>query len=204
VAGFSDVRTTDWYYADFARAVDASVVTPGADGQFHPYSKASRALFTVYLVRAMAPDGLKDGVPASTAAAGPDDPPVFKDVPEGHWAYAEIEEAARLDLVLGTGDGSTFSPDKLITRAQMATMICRALGSDPNTDWAGAAAAAYLLYPDVPEGYWAQGAVVMAHYLGLMCGDAKGNFRPAENANRAQAVTLMSRVLRMREGGSGS
>jgi hypothetical protein len=107
-------------------------------------------------------------------------------------------------LVQGTGDGSTFSPDALITRAQMATMICRALGSDPNTAWANSAAAAYLIYHDVPQGYWASGAVVMVNYLGLMCGDANAYFRPAENANRAQAVTLMARVLRLLEGGSGS
>jgi hypothetical protein len=128
----------------------------------------------------------------------------FKDVPKGFWAYREIEAAARLGLVLGTGDGSTFSPDKLVTRAQMATMICRALGSDPNSAWAGQAAAAYLLFRDVPQGYWAQGAIVMTDYLGLLCGDSNGYFRPAENANRAQAVTLMARLLRLLEGGSDS
>ncbi|MCL5736222.1 MAG: S-layer homology domain-containing protein [Actinobacteria bacterium] len=197
VAGFRDVRTTDWYYPDFAQALNASVVTPASDGLFHPYSLVSRSLFTVYLVRAIAPGELIASPEATQA-------PSFKDVPDGYWAYREIQAAAHLGLVQGTGDGTTFSPDSLITRAQMATMICRALGSDPNNNWAGSAAAAYLLYRDVPAGYWAQGAVVMAHYLGLLQGDAKGNFRPAENANRAQAVTLMARVLRLHEGGSGS
>jgi hypothetical protein len=121
-----------------------------------------------------------------------------------YWAYNEIQVAARLGLVRGTGDGTTFSPDQLITRAQMATMICRALGSDPNDGWAGTAAAAYLVYKDVPKGYWAQGAILMTNYLGLLCGDAKGCFRPEENANRAQAITMMARLLRLLEGGSGS
>jgi murein DD-endopeptidase MepM/ murein hydrolase activator NlpD len=271
VPGFTDVRTTDWFYADFAQARAAGVVTEVADQRFRPYSQVSRALFTVYLVRAMAPaeraafdaaaadaaagsgavaaeggtladpaaldpaldpavlqpapvtdttavDPTADPAaldPAATPAAAKNDPIAvsaadggdsasFTDVPSTYWAYKEIQVAARLGLVRGTGDGTTFSPDQLITRAQMATMMCRALGSDPNENWAGTAAAAYLVYKDVPKGYWAQGAIFMTNYLGLMCGDAKDCFRPEENANRAQAITVMARLLRLLEGGSGS
>jgi hypothetical protein len=106
--------------------------------------------------------------------------------------------------VKGTGDGATFSPEALVTRAQIATMICRALGTDANGDWAGDAAAAYLLFKDVPRGYWAQGSIVMVNYLGIMCGDANDRFRPTENTTRAQAITVMARILRLLEGGSGS
>jgi hypothetical protein len=68
VSGFSDVRTTDWYYADFAQAVSAGVVDPASDARFRPYDKVSRALFAVYLVRAMAPEQLSGA--ASTPPAG--------------------------------------------------------------------------------------------------------------------------------------
>ena len=130
--------------------------------------------------------------------------PTFADVGADHWAYAEIEAAARLGLIKGTGDGTSFSPDDLVSRAQMATMICRAMDFDINDDWAGRAAAAYLLYEDVPQGYWAQGAIAMVDYLGLMCGDANCCFRPLENTTRALAITVMARLLRLLEGGSGS
>ena len=203
VSGFVDVRTVDWYYADFVQALSAGVVTPSSDGHFHPYDKVTRALFTVYLVRAMAPDTVSGSAHTAGSNAA-HETPTFTDVPPDEWAYQEIQAAARLGLVQGTGDGSTFSPDKLITRAQMATMICRAMGSGANTAWANSAAAAYLIYKDVPQGYWASGAVLMVNNLGLMCGDANGYFRPAENANRAQAITLMARVLRLLEGGSDS
>jgi S-layer homology domain/Peptidase family M23 len=196
VQGFTDVRTGDWFYGDFAQALAAGVVTPPDDSRFRPYSDVSRALFTVYLVRAMAPGELRP--------TGETGDVVFRDVSNDYWARDAIETAERLGLVRGTGDGTSFSPDALITRAQMATMMCRALGSDPDGGWAGAAAAAYLVYHDVPKGYWAQGAVFTANYLGLMRGDATGNFRPEENANRAQAVTVMARLMRLVEGGSGS
>lgn len=209
VPGFTDVITSDWFYTDFAQAQEAGVVTEAADKQFRPYSLVSRALFAVYLVRAMAPDelndagdddGLEDNADSWTSAGDP----IFKDVPVNYWAFEEIQVAARLGLVRGTGDGSTYSPDKLITRAQMATMMCRALGSDPNEGWAGTAAKASLLYGDVPEGYWASGAIFMTHYLGLMYGGDNGCFRPEDNANRAQTITVMARLLRLLEGGSGS
>ena len=198
VPGYSDVLTTDWFYEDFAQARTAGVVTASDDGRFRPYSKVSRALFAVYLVRTMAPEELQ----REPVVAGAE--PTFADVETDHWAYNEIETAARLGLVHGTGDGTAFSPDELVSRAQMATMICRALDLDINDDWAGRAAAAYQLYEDVPEGYWAQGAIAMVDYLGLMCGDADGCFRPQESTTRAQAISVMARLLRMLEGGSES
>ena len=69
VPGFTDVRTTDWFYADFAQARAAGVVTEVADQRFRPYSQVSRALFTVYLVRAMAPAELAAFDAAAAAAA---------------------------------------------------------------------------------------------------------------------------------------
>ena len=58
VPGFSDVRTTDWFYRDFAQAVAAEIVIPDPDSRFRPYSLVSRAMFATYLVRTMAPDEL--------------------------------------------------------------------------------------------------------------------------------------------------
>ena len=73
VPGFTDVLTTDWFYDDFAQSQAAGVVVASADQRFRPYSKVSRALFAVYMVRAMAPNELAklDGA----ALAGP---PTFR------------------------------------------------------------------------------------------------------------------------------
>ncbi len=143
VPGFSDVRTTDWFYTDFAQARAAGVVIDVSDKRFRPYSQVSRALFTVYLVRAMAPLELNSVDAAATEAAvapvtsgaavdapvdgttsapysdsvvigaaetgEPGTTPAFMDVSASHWAYNEIQVAARLGLVRGTGDGTTFS-----------------------------------------------------------------------------------------------
>jgi hypothetical protein len=127
----------------------------------------------------------------------------FADVPKSYWAYKEITVAAKLGLVRGTDEAARlFSPDDLVTRAQMATMMCRALGEELDAQATGTGSVAYRLYGDVPNGYWAQTAIADMHNLGLMSGDA-GNFRPDEGANRAQAITVMARLARMLEGGSG-
>jgi murein DD-endopeptidase MepM/ murein hydrolase activator NlpD len=199
VPGFTDVHTDDWFYADFAQAEAAGVVVGSADQRFRPYSKVSRALFAVYLVRAMAPAELDD----LTSSGGTEEQGTFSDVPPGYWAYNEIEIAARLHLVQGTGDGSTYSPDELVTRAQMATMMCRALDINLSGSVAGSVAS-QLIFLDVPGSYWAQRSIVSVDQLGLMCGDREGLFRPLDNATRAQAITVMARLMRLLEGGSGS
>jgi hypothetical protein len=191
VPGFTDVLTTDWFYADWAQARAAGVVTDASDQRFRPYSQVSRALFAVYLVRTVALDELE----SATAPLLPR----FTDVDADHWAYDEIEIAARLGLIKGTGNGTAFSPDDLVTRAQMAIMMCRALGFFVGDTLAGTTANAYLLYKDVPKGYWAEGAIVLVDWLGLMCGDTNGCFRPEEGATRAQAITVMARLLRYLE-----
>jgi len=169
------------------------VVPAGSDPHFNPYQKLSRDLFAVYLVRAMAPESLTQYVGGMT----------FVDVPQSYWAYKEITVAARLGLVNGTDDtAKLFSPDALVTRAQMATMMCRAIGDKMDALAVGTGSVAYRYYSDVPDGYWAQTAIADLHDLGLMCGNA-GQFRPEENTNRAQAITVMARLARMLEGGSG-
>ena len=50
----------------------------------------------------------------------------FDDVPETHWAHDDIEELAALGVVKGEGP-RRFDPDGQTTRAEVATLIARAL-----------------------------------------------------------------------------
>lgn len=197
VPGFVDVRTTDWFYEDFVLAREAGVVTPDPDQRFRPYSKVSRALFTVYLVRTLVPDQLRD----LTSLGGPRATCTFADVSPEYWAFSEIEIAYGMGLVKGTGDGSVFSPENLVTRAQMATMIYRALFAEANEESVNEGESAEPVFKDVPAGYWAAGAIGAMQNLGLLRGDVNGYYRPLENTTRAQAVTVMARILRLLEGG---
>lgn len=52
--------------------------------------------------------------------------PKFSDVPESHWAYANITRLCDKGIVGGMGDGR-FSPDGTVTRAQFIKMIVDAM-----------------------------------------------------------------------------
>ncbi len=56
----------------------------------------------------------------------------------------------------------------------------------------------------MPSGYWASVDIVLARDLGLISGGSDGRFRPEETTNRAQAVTVIARGLRLIEGGGGN
>lgn len=192
---FGDVHVTDWFYADLTEVYAAGVVN-GSGGVFRPYGSVTRAQFAAFLVRAFAPEALDAPAPKS---------PVFADVPSSFWGYREIAAAAAAGLVHGVGDGTRFAPNAPITRAQMAAMLCRALGRD-STDRVGAATTTPTSRPflDVPVEYWASADIVLARDLGLVGGGSDGRFRPEETTNRAQAVTVIARGLRLIEGGDGN
>ncbi len=65
------------------------------------------------------------GLAVPSLAAGP----TFTDVPEGHWAYADVETAAAEGLMKGTG-GGLFSPDMKVSVAQFLTLVGRVVFPD--------------------------------------------------------------------------
>lgn len=96
---------------------------------------------------------LLGAVPA--AAAG------YPDLSEGHWAYEDLDKAARLHLLLGVGDG-LMDPDGALTWAQALTLVVRTFAperyGDPanaDEDWQmrayRAALAAGILLPPEQE-----------------------------------------------------
>jgi len=72
------------------------------------------------------PDGLKSQVEAALDAVGEAAGRRFDDVPPNHWAHDDVEELAALGIVKGEGP-RTFDPDGQTTRAEVATLIARAI-----------------------------------------------------------------------------
>lgn len=75
------------------------------------------------------------GLAVPSLAAGP----TFTDVPESHWAYADVETAAAEGLMKGTG-GDLFSPDMKVSVAQFLTLVGRVVFPEVKAegdDWYG-------------------------------------------------------------------
>jgi len=191
---FTDVKIADWFYNDLGLLCTAGVVRGSSDGLFRPYADITRAQFTAFLARTFLPEKVN----AQSAASSPR---AFADVSPAYWGYPEIQAAAAAGLVKGTAVGR-FSPDVLITRAQMAAMICRALGA-VSADLLQEAPAKTASFKDVTAGScWAVEEVGLAAALGIVGGYSDGTFRPEANATRAQAVAVLARALRLWRNGA--
>ena len=110
----------------------------------------------------------------------------FADVAH-HWSRDAVNDMASRMVVNGTGEG-TFSPDKSVTRAELAAIMVRALGL---SDKGGTAP-----FKDVRESDWFAGAVAKAHEYGLISGYEDGTFRPNETITRQEAVVILHRAMK--------
>ena len=112
---FGDVEYGMWFNTAISTMARMGIVNGYPDGDFHPNANITRAEFAAIAARF-------DKV---TSSEGTD----FSDI-LGHWAQAEIQRAANRGWINGYPDG-TFRPERLATRAEVATMINRVLIRDP-------------------------------------------------------------------------
>lgn len=112
----------------------------------------------------------------------------FTDVSADDWFYGELQLAMGAGYVGGFEDG-TFRPNDTVTRAQAAAFIAKAknLANDP------AAAARFVDNSAIAD--WAKGAVGAAAKAGYIGGYQDGTFQPDKALTRAEAVSMLDRVL---------
>ncbi|MDU5946374.1 MAG: S-layer homology domain-containing protein, partial [Paenibacillus macerans] len=114
--------------------------------------------------------------------------PSFIDI-EKHWAKSAILSVAGMKFVSGYPDG-TFKPNAAITRAEFTVMLANAL----KLEGAGSAAA---FTDEAKIGGWAKQAIANAVEAGIVSGYADGSIRPNARITRAEAVTLLVRILEL-------
>ena len=113
----------------------------------------------------------------------------FDDVPADAWYVTEVSTLARLGVFVGRTT-EVFAPDAPITRAEFATVCAR-------FDQSGAAEDRD--FSDI-GGHWAEQYIRQAAALGWVQGYPDGTFGPDRPITRAEAVTMINRVLRRNPG----
>ena len=108
----------------------------------------------------------------------------YSDVASGAWYATAVATLSNAGILSGYEDG-TFRPDATITRAEFATIAAR---FDTN-DTAGSGS-----FTDI-AGHWAEQYIKRAYTLGWVNGYSDGSFHPDADITRAEAVTLINRVL---------
>ena len=105
------------------------------------------------------------------------------------------EEVARLEalkVVSGYEDG-TYGPEKTITRAEMAVILCKMVGIDTVTVEENKNVPSK--FSDVAAGEWYTGHINVAAGKGLLSGFPDGTFRPSEQLTMNQVLTLCVNAL---------
>ncbi|MEM9466234.1 MAG: right-handed parallel beta-helix repeat-containing protein [Actinomycetota bacterium] len=123
------------------------------------------------------------------ATGGPSAPlgsAVFVDVPAGSYYDLPVGWLAETGATTGTSP-TTFDPDGVASRAQLATLLWRLAGSP-------AAAAGSATFTDVAAGSYYDVAVGWLVATGATTGTSPTTFSPDDVATRAQLATLLWRL----------
>lgn len=142
------------------------------DGQFGPDAPISRAEVSTIFYRLLS-----------------------NQIAEGSFSFADIhgdEWYAEPILVLASkgiliGDSGVFRPNDGVTRAEFATILSRLIPEQPTKD--GTA------FRDVSTYHWALEDIERVAAFGIINGYPDGMFRPDNKITRAEAVTMINRLL---------
>lgn len=177
---FADVPAAHWASQAVAYVYDNGLMNGVGEDTFQPGGSLTRAMFVTILGR-MA--GAAEGDYPGTS---------FTDVPAGQWYSPYVAWAAQAGVADGTGGGN-FSPNRAVTREQMATMIARYTDSAGLTleEVSDPAAA----FPDQGAvASWAREGVDLMRRTGILTGYEDGSFQPQRTANRAEAAAIFMRL----------
>lgn len=184
---FSDVFPNEWYYSAIDKLATIGLMRGIGNNTFEPNTNTTRAMLVTMLYR-YSSETLEDGWNRTNT---------FTDVADGTWYSEAVEWAYRNGMVVGYGD-DTFRHSQAITREEMAKVFAKFMSYrghslDYDTDCRG----------DFNDGTkihdWALDSVNVIVATGLMVGEGNGNFNPAKSATRAEAATVLVRLMALEE-----
>lgn len=164
--------STHWADATINNFVKLGVVTGYADGSFHPNASITRAEFATLIAKVFDLSSNQGNT--------------ISDV-SGHWAESSIRSLQSKGVLSGYPDG-TFRPNQEIKRAEIIAIISRIM------DLSKVPTAEAPAFSDL-EQIWNKDQLQQAAAAGIIQGDRNGEFHPANSASRAEALTIILRVL---------
>lgn len=114
----------------------------------------------------------------------------FPDVTDTEDYTEAIEVLSDMGIMVGDSNGN-FNPDKAVTRAEMAAIICRTLGEEDTEPPADST----LHFSDVTDSFWAKKYILNAASLKIIAGYEDGTFHPNDTVTYAQALTMVVRTM---------
>ena len=177
---FDDVEQDSWFEPAVTWLVNSGITKGCAERLFCPSADVTRRQFVTFLWRAA-------GEPAARAPGSE----VFADVAAGGYADRAIGWAVETGVTVGCGSNPLdaperrFCPARPITRAQLAAMLYRYVGS---------AQTGSTPFTDVTPGSYYADAVGWMHRHRITLGCDTSAFCPGRHASRAQAAAFIYRA----------
>lgn len=166
---FTDVKSTSWYYTYVNKLIDLKITSGIGDNKFGPNNNLTRAEFVTFLCKAT---GL-------TQKIGYD----FNDT-EKHWAREWITAAVTANII---DKGTSFEPNKAITRQESVEMLCRALSLKADTDM-------QTPYADISTNPGYSNTAYKEYLMLGTLSDDKRYFKPTNSITRAETAAVIVNV----------
>ncbi len=135
-----------------------------------------------------APEDVTAPDQTDSTATAPENIEMPDDVAPSYWAYPFVKQMSDQALVADFTEDQDFEPDKLITRASMATLISQAFDNKPKNE-------AIKKFEDVSNQNAIAADIDQAVRMGFMQGYSDDEFRPLENIPRYQVLVTLATGL---------
>ena len=114
---------------------------------------------------------------------------------KNHWASEAVETAAAYGIISGMTE-TTFEPDHLLTREQLAVIVVRAFKLG---DMSGALKGNNMYsFNDIEQASsWAKESLMILLRLGIIKGYPDGSFKPMQFITRAEVAVILQRITEM-------
>ena len=171
---FTDIKG-HWAEKVINKWLSLSLVGGYTDGTFKPDHSITRAEFVALVNRAF------EYMQSTTFD--------FTDVLAQDWYASDVAKAVAAGYINGYPDG-TFQPNQAISRQEVAAALTKSLSLQ------GGSAESLYKYQDQAEiPLWSLAAINAISKNGYMSGYPDGTFRPTRALTRAEAISVLDRVL---------
>ncbi len=178
---FNDIQA-HWSKESVERIGAKHILDEMSPRDFRPDQKITRAEFAAILAKSLYKGKEKDFHHS------------FKDVGVNQWYTKYLNIATELGFIQGTGN-SYFEPEGELTREALVVMLMRAYRYT-NGEKVDSNEEMLKKFQDVDKmSIWAKQEIAYAYEKGLVYGVSDNEFAPQQLATRAQAVTMLDRLL---------
>lgn len=186
---FTDLPPTHWAHETVQHLAEQQIVTAIAADQFAPDAAITRETLAAWLVRAF---HLEEDAMLTRQ---------FSDVAEENPLTGVIGGVVKAGLMLGDA-GGTFRPEAPVSRQELALVLLRVLQQHAEAvEGSENGAATFAALQDQHSiAPWALEGVRFVVERDLMTGRPGPTFAPGEKTTRAEAATVIGRMLELAQG----